>query len=119
MTNYDRGTGLERDVAQRLIEAGCVIALRSAGSHGVFDVIALREAGKPPLLVQCKADRHRVTPGEWLGLVVFARRVGGMAVLADRSGPRRMPALWTVTGERPRNGRIDDFLEPLAWGDVA
>ena len=118
MTNYRTGTRLEYDVQRRLRDAGCVMVLRSAGSRGPFDLLALRN-NRPPLLVQCKIDRHRTSLREWCDLYEIAVLTNCVPVIADRSGPRRAPRLWTVAAQRPEYGHADEYLLTLPWDDVA
>lgn len=41
MTNYARGIAKERAFVQLMLERGCAYAYRTAGSHSLFDVIAI------------------------------------------------------------------------------
>jgi Holliday junction resolvase len=52
MTQYARGRRKEWDVCKRLRDRGW-LATRSAGSHGLWDVVAVRR-GRPPVFVQVK-----------------------------------------------------------------
>lgn len=40
MSNYSRGAAQERKAMQKLIKSGCSYAMRVAGSHSEFDVVA-------------------------------------------------------------------------------
>ena len=42
MTNYQKGVRLERE-AKKVLEAGRYYVIRSAGSHGLFDLVAVNE----------------------------------------------------------------------------
>jgi Holliday junction resolvase len=53
MTNYSRGADFERAVKAYLEQEGYFV-VRSAGSHGVVDLLALSGAGH--LAVQCKIN---------------------------------------------------------------
>lgn len=57
MTQYARGRRKEYDVVKRLRAAGW-LAQRSAGSHGLWDVVAVK-AGALPLFVQVKYGRFK------------------------------------------------------------
>ena len=58
---YIRGAKWERKVKQMFIDEGFEIVERTAGSHGMFDVFALKDTGKVKyeawiaVYVQCKA----------------------------------------------------------------
>ena len=54
MTNYARGAVFERTVKADL-EAKDYFAMRSAGSHGIVDIVAINKGGEP-WMVQCKID---------------------------------------------------------------
>lgn len=55
-TNYKRGYAFERRVRIYFEENGFYV-VRSAGSHGVADLVAFqRHSNRPPILIQCK--RH-------------------------------------------------------------
>jgi len=58
--NYQKGARREYQVIKILLEEGyngvsCVEAQRTAGSHGVFDVVAIMETGAV-YLIQVKSD---------------------------------------------------------------
>lgn len=55
MTNYTRGAAYEYAVKRELERQGCFV-VRSAGSHGPADLVALTPDGKV-LLIQCKLQR--------------------------------------------------------------
>lgn len=94
--NYERGANLERDVAARLRVAGWPVVIRSAGSHGLVDVVAV--AAGQLLLIQCKTD-GAMTAAARQELCDLADRVGGLPVLADRGGPRRAVRLRTFASD--------------------
>ena len=68
MSNYRRGRAKEYRTAEKLREEGWTV-LRTAGSHGEFDLIAIKTAdyltskGAVPMglmrLVQCKSGRSQ------------------------------------------------------------
>lgn len=80
-TPRQRGDAFERRVRRKLDEAG-YRTLRSSGSAGPFDLIALR--ARELHLVQCKAD-GRLDPAEWNVLLELARELEGDAILAQRT----------------------------------
>jgi Holliday junction resolvase len=87
MTNRQRGDYFERQVVHTLRAHGWVV-IRSAGSLGVADIVALRK-GNTPSLVSCKLG-GRIGPKERAEILDAADRAGGRAVVAMR----------------PRNGRV-------------
>ena len=56
MTNYSRGAYYERKTKKTLEDEGYV-SLRTAGSHGSFDIIAFN--GSIVRFIQCKATRNK------------------------------------------------------------
>jgi Holliday junction resolvase len=88
MTNRQRGDYFERQVRDTLAAHGWVV-VRSAGSLGVADLVALRK-GNTPALVSCKLGA-RIGPAERTALLDAAERAGARAVVAHR----------------PRGGRVE------------
>lgn len=70
--NYRRGAQKEYRVRQRLLTEGWDIVQRSAGSHSLVDVWAVRKSDRKILLVQVKgniseAERKKImAEWEWL-----------------------------------------------------
>ena|SRR6185503_4620491 len=67
--NYQRGRRWEYNVAKTLRENGYHV-LRTAGSKGKWDLIALDEAAGHIVLIQCKvaateAAKNRLAKGKW------------------------------------------------------
>ena len=87
MSRYRKGSDFERFVKYQLEEEGYFV-VRSAGSHGPADLVALK-GGFPTMLVQCKA-----------GAITGPDRVS-VAMLATE-----FPDCWvgfaTPTGDHPR-----------------
>ena len=75
---YRRGRALEYAVKKHLEEQGYFV-VRSAGSKGPADLVALREG--EILLIQCKKD-GRLSKDEAYELLEAARIAGGKAILA-------------------------------------
>jgi len=88
LTNRQRGDYFERQVRDPLRAHGWVV-IRSAGSLGVADIVALRK-GNTPALVSCKLSA-RIGPDERAALIEAADRAGARAVVAHR----------------PRGGRVE------------
>lgn len=78
--NYSRGAAFERRLVLWLRERGWV-AGRSAGSHGTYDVHALRERFRP-CLFQCKDRKAKPTKEELQELVDDARKCAGLPYFA-------------------------------------
>ncbi|MEM1820965.1 MAG: hypothetical protein QXU64_05185 [Thermofilaceae archaeon] len=78
MSSYKKGAKLEYKVRDLLARRGYFV-VRSAGSRGPFDLVALKKG--EVLLVQCRAD-GRVSEEERRELVELARSVGAKAFLA-------------------------------------
>ena len=84
MTNYSRGANFERRVQKFLIGLGWHCT-RSAGSHGLFDLIAFK--GGEVRLYQVKID-GAITLGEKLVLSEVAKENGFRAYLVKRDGKK-------------------------------
>jgi Holliday junction resolvase len=105
MNRYAAGYTFEREVMKYLSERGweCV---RSAGSHGVTDIIASKpddwtysEYTATLLLIQCK--RHgELRPGEWNALWRMASRWQASPILARRGENGRGLELWELRGPK-------------------
>lgn len=68
MTNYARGAEFERRIKRHLETNGYAV-IRSAGSHSLIDLIALKPG--QTLLVQCKIHGH-LGPADRTALTEFA-----------------------------------------------
>jgi len=71
--NYVKGRNKEYKVMKRLRDEGYDVVARTAGSHGVFDVIAFNKETKDIKLIQCKpasmsdnARRKIIDENSWL-----------------------------------------------------
>lgn len=87
MSNRTRGDYLEHQTRDALAQYGWLV-IRSGGSLGCADLVALR-VGKMPLLVQCKVlgkgrQMPRVDPAERMALFNAARESGARAIIATR-----------------------------------
>jgi Holliday junction resolvase len=99
-------------VCDALRERGWYV-IRSSGSHGVADVIGLRDGAI--VVVQCKYDRGRVESVEWSALWTLAEQIGATPYIADRSGPRRGVVMWQMLGLRPARKHMNGYLSPVRW----
>jgi len=81
MTAYARGAAFERKV-RRLLEEDGWFVVRSAGSRGAVDLIALRERGNVlrVQLISCKLDGY-VPPAEREQLLELKRQLPHAEVL--------------------------------------
>ena len=84
MSRYSKGADFERAVVADLVAHG-YHAIRAAGSHGIADIVALRDDIEP-WLVQCKTD-GRMGPKDRGALAGVCEKVGAIPVKASR--PRR------------------------------
>lgn len=98
--NYVKGVTFEREVQQLFIEAG-FYAVRSAGSHGKVDVVAVGRAHT--YFIQCKTNGE-IASVEWNTLLTVANEVGAIAVVASKveRGGIKLEAL---TGLRSYRGK--------------
>lgn len=85
MSRYDGGADLER-AAKKLLEDNGYYVIRSAGSKGAVDLVALKPG--EVLLVQCKTDGY-VTPAERIVLRKLALSVVATALVACWYKPGR------------------------------
>ena len=69
-SQYRRGADFERKLKKREEENGAIFVLRSAGSKGPIDVVAIHPWGvkliQAKLGKPTKADRERIKALEWL-----------------------------------------------------
>lgn len=109
-TPRQRGDAFERRVRHQLDAAGYV-TVRSSGSSGPFDLLALRI--RELYLVQCKRD-GRLDPHEWNVLVDLAHELGGDAILAQNDAARHVEyrRLLTYKGS-PREGPLWEPWKPI------
>lgn len=114
--NYARGAELERTVAEKLRARGWTV-IRAAGSHGPFDLVAI-QPGPRLWLIQCKTDRRTLDAETWHALFTLAMGLGGIPMLADRSGPSRAAALWVLLDERPKYRKPDEYLRHMSWAEA-
>lgn len=56
MTNYERGRSFEYYLKKKLEEEGFLV-IRSAGSKGIFDLVAIKE--EEVYLIQCKKNKRK------------------------------------------------------------
>ena len=86
MSAARRGTDFERRVRRRLESEGWFV-VRSAGSRGPVDLVAVRRNGHGGCevrLIQCKAGQPHFTLNDWSLLVQAALDAGATAWLAYR-----------------------------------
>lgn len=78
--NYVNGANFERKVKKEWESQG-YLCFRTAGSHGVADIIAIDN--KVASLIQCKTS-NKISPGEKAKLKATAKRYGCHACIAYR-----------------------------------
>ena len=79
--NYVNGANFERKVKAELENKGW-LCFRTAGSHGVADIIAIRHSTVPHIF-QCKIS-NKITPGEREKLKAIAKKYECNAQIAYR-----------------------------------
>lgn len=80
MTKYDKGANFERKIATILGRKGYFVT-RSAGSHTIADLTAIKNRQKP-LLVQCKVGAAIVNLEDQNKLFMTAQEAGAIAITA-------------------------------------
>ena len=90
-TAYRRGYNFE-DRCRKALERLGYVVVRSAGSKGPADLVALRDG--VVLLVQCKLDHGLFDAKERIKLLETASLAGAIPVLAERE-KERGPINWT------------------------
>jgi Holliday junction resolvase len=106
-SNAQRGTYLERVAMDRLVDAGYCV-LRSAGSHGIADLIAVKPG--VVLLVQSKIRASLLGSREWQELWDLSVRAGALPILAHRPTPRTV-AFARLLGPRRLHEKMAGLLE--------
>ena len=105
MTNYRRGADFERRVMRHLEKCGYIV-VRSAGSHHIADLVALRR-GTSPMLIQCKTNGN-LGPDEWNALIDAAWEAGAVPVMAWREG-RKLRFTKLVLKKLDRKRRVRSY----------
>lgn len=106
-SNAQRGTYLERVVMDILVDLGyCVV--RSAGSHGVADLVAVKPG--TVLFVQSKMRASLLGSREWRELWATSMKAGAIPILAHRPTPRTV-AFAMLKGSRAMRERAAGLLE--------
>lgn len=93
------GDYFERRTRDALEHAGFVV-VRSGGSLGPADLVAMRKDG-PPLLISCKKGGY-LPRTELFTLCEYAERAGGIAILARSTRPG-----WADLIEVGKHGRVE------------
>lgn len=109
MTNAQRGTAHENRAKARLERDGYFV-VRSAGSKGAVDLIAVK-AGQI-LMIQCKLDDY-MGPKEWNRLLDIAQKAGGIPLLYGGRG-----RVWRLAGRKDGSGSRQP-LEPFVVDQAA
>ena len=135
MNRKRKGTRFERKVKDFLVEQG-FFAVRAAGSHGVYDIVAVKKfSGRTVVLgVQCKhdgklpcserdavqkcAETHGIVP-----VLAYPTRVGRRSLIAMDFlgvGGREKTALYTLTlvREMPLLERVMPVVVGGGWLEV-
>lgn len=78
---YAKGAKFEREIADILLEDNW-LAVRSAGSHGIVDVLAVKQG--VIWFIQCRTNGN-LTEVEAKELLIIAKEHNGTAILASKS----------------------------------
>lgn len=100
VTNYTTGTRLEYRAMELLGRRGWFV-VRSAGSHGAADVVALSPTDGHSILVQCKTGRLK--HDEWNRLREIAARYRSTPVIAAWNETRRKVVWLVITADHVPN----------------
>lgn len=82
MTRYSAGAAFEREVKRWLEDRGWLV-IRSAGSHGIADLVALQR-GRRTRLIQCKIGKSAFNAADAEALRAAAHAAGAIGVLVRR-----------------------------------
>jgi Holliday junction resolvase len=82
MTTYQKGYHYELKMATYFRRHGYFVT-RSAGSHGVADLVAIKK-GKRPLLIQCKTGEGGISLEERNKLYTIAIGISAIAIVASK-----------------------------------
>ena len=93
VTQYQRGVRFEYKVKKEYEERGCYV-IRSAGSHGLFDLVAVDETGVE--FIQCKYGCD-IKESELQQLHVFAKEHPNISVVYAHGSPRQKTRYTVIT----------------------
>ena len=103
-TAYARGAAFEREVKAVLEAVGCTVQ-RSAGSAGVYDLVAIKSVKRGEvLLIQCKKG-GACPPAEWNRLWDLATAHGAVPIIAERPARGALRLWWLRSPKGPTRGR--------------
>jgi len=111
-SQYRRGADFENKVKEDFEDAGYYV-MRSAGSKGVADLIALDMLlpGRRPVMVQCKLPSAPLSVAGWNHLFRIGSLCGVAAVVASKSAERGGGyELHRITAERAPNGQVKAWV---------
>lgn len=98
--NYQRGRTFEWKVRDALQEDGYDV-LRSAGSKTKIDLVAIKPG--QILFIQCKRTNGQIPPAEREKLVLLAKYVNALALVASQPVPRKPLVYRRLTGFGPKD----------------
>ena len=81
MTGYKRGADLEREI-KKLLEACGYYVIRSAGSKGIFDLLAVKSGVCLGIQVKCNVKLKKL---EELAMIQAYKRYGIYPILASKT----------------------------------
>ena len=88
--NYVQGRAFEYKIATLFRRKGYYV-VRSAGSHGPADLVAVKK-GLQPILIQCKTGNAGISTDERDILYLTAKETGSIAIVASKEA--RKPTLF-------------------------
>jgi Holliday junction resolvase len=108
---YNKGVEFERKVVDLFRSVGCY-AVRSAGSHGVADVVAIKTQKETVYFIQCKSN-GKLSPSEWNELVMEAFVYGAVPIVASKHPAGGIKLEWLTDRTKPRGekAKVEIALE--------
>jgi len=111
-TRYQQGYAFENRVKADIQRHG-YYAVRSGGSKGIVDILAVREHSPRILMVQCKR-KGAISREEWNELLRSAELYGGHALMAYMPGARGIEYRGLVT-ERAHGDSVEACSVKWEW----
>lgn len=88
--NYDRGSKWEHQIIKAYEKQG-FFCMRSAGSHTVVDVLAMKKGAHEVHLIQCKSSDHETLPDLHELLKPTEKKKERQQYYAAAKGEKRLP----------------------------
>jgi len=107
--SYKKGLKFEYEIKQLFESAGYYV-MRSAGSHGIFDLIAIKN-GKA-FGIQCKYNNH-LRPAERIAMLNAGKRYGIVPIYAHRDKRKPLILENLATNELIDPATLDSYVDML------